>query len=42
MSKISGPQIPDKVLVQRKFLIKREQNVYSNTEKFEISRQQLI
>ena len=29
------------VLVQRKFLIKIEQNLYSNTENFEISRQQL-
>ena len=39
-SKVSGP-LTDKVLVQKKFLIKREQNLYSNTENFEISRQQL-
>ena len=37
-SKVSGPLTADKVLVQRKFLIKREQNLYSNTENFEISR----
>ena len=40
-SKVSSPLIADKILVQRKFLIKREQNLYSNTENFEISRQQL-
>ena len=39
--KVSGPLAADKVLVQRKFFIKREQNLYSNTEKFEINRQQL-
>ena len=39
-SKVSGPLTPGKFLVQRKFLIKREQNLYSNTENFEISRQQ--
>ena len=39
-SKVSGP-LTDKVLVQKKFLIKREQNLYSNTENFKISRQQL-
>ena len=31
----------EKVLVQRKFLTKREQNMYSNTKNFEISRQQV-
>ena len=40
-SKVSGPLTADKVLVQKKFLIKREQNLYSNTENFKISRQQL-
>ena len=40
-SKVSGPLTADNVLVQRKFLIKREQNLYSNTENFEISRPQL-
>ena len=40
-NKVSGPITADKVLVQRKFLTKREQNLYSNTENFEISRQQL-
>ena len=40
-SKVSGPLTADKVLVQRKFLIKRDQNLYSNTENFEIRRQQL-
>ena len=40
-SKVSGLLTADKVLVQRNFLIKREQNLYSNTENFEISRQQL-
>ena len=40
-SKFIGPPTADKVLVQTKFLIKREQNLYSNTENFEISRQQL-
>ena len=40
-SKVIGPPTADKVLVQTKFLIKREQNLYSNTENFEISRQQL-
>ena len=39
--KISGPLRADKVLVQRKFLIKREQNLYSNIKCFKISRQQL-
>ena len=38
-NKVSGPLTADKVLVQRKFLIKREQNLYSNTENIEISRQ---
>ena len=40
-SKVSGPRTADKVLVQRKFLIKRQQNLHSNTENFEISRQKL-
>ena len=40
-NKVSGPLTADKILVQRKFLIKREQSLYSNTENFEISRQQL-
>ena len=40
-SKVSGPLTADTVLLQRKFLIKRTQNLYSNTENFEISRQQL-
>ena len=40
-SKVSGLPTDDKVLVQRKFFIKREQNLYSNKENFEISRQQL-
>ena len=40
-SKVSGPLTADRILVQRKFLIKREQNLYSNTENFEIRRQQL-
>ena len=40
-SKVIGPPTADKDLVQTKFLIKREQNLYSNTENFEISRQQL-
>ena len=40
-NKVSGPLTADKVLVQRKFLIKREQNLYGNTENFEISRQPL-
>ena len=40
-TKVSGPLTAEKVLVQRKFLIKREQNLYSNTNNFEISRQQL-
>ena len=39
--KVIGPPTADKDLVQTKFLIKREQNLYSNTENFEISRQQL-
>ena len=40
-NKVSGPLTADKVLVQRKFLIKREQKLYGNTENFEISRQPL-
>ena len=40
-TRVSGPLTAEKVLVQRKFLIKREQNLYSNTKNFEISRQQL-
>ena len=40
-NKVSGPLTADKVLVQRKFLIKREQNLYGNTENFQISRQSL-
>ena len=40
-SKVSGPLTAEKVLLQGKFLIKRTQNLYSNTENFEISRQQL-
>ena len=40
-SKVSGPLTAEKVLVQRKILIKREQNLCSNTKNFEISRQQL-
>ena len=40
-TKVSCPLTAEKVLVQRKFLIKREQNLYSNTKNFEISRQQL-
>ena len=40
-TKVIGPLTAEKVLVQRKFLIKREQNLYSNTKNFEISRQQL-
>ena len=39
-SKVSGLLTADKVVVQRKFLIKREQNLYSNTKNFEISKQQ--
>ena len=31
----------EKVLVERKFLIKREQNLYSNTKNFEGNKQQL-
>ena len=38
---VTGPLTTDKVLVQRKFLIKRKQNLFSNTKNFEISRQQL-
>ena len=37
-SKVSRPLTADKFLAQRKFLIKREQNLYSNTENFEINR----
>ena len=40
MRKVSGPLTTEKVLIQRKFLIKIEQNLYSNTKNFEISRQQ--
>ena len=40
-SKVSGPLTAEKVLVQRKFLIKREQNLYSKTKNFEVVRQQL-
>ena len=40
-SKVSGPLTADTFLVQRKFLVKREQNLYINAENFEISRQQL-
>ena len=40
-SKVSDPQTGEKVLVQRKFLIKREQNLYRENKNFEISRQQL-
>ena len=40
-SKVGGPLTTEKVLEQRKFLIKREQNLYSHTKNFEISRQQL-
>ena len=39
--KVIGPLTADKVLVKRKFWIKREQNLYSIMENFEISRQQL-
>ena len=41
MSKVSGPLTAEQVLAKRKFLIKREQNLYNETKKFEISRQQL-
>ena len=37
-NKVIGSPTTDEVLVQRKFLIKREQNLYSNTENSEISR----
>ena len=37
--KVSGPLATEKVLLQRKFLIKIEQNLYSNTKNFEICRQ---
>ena len=40
-SKVSDPLTTEKVLVQKNFLIKREQNLYSKTKTFEISRQQL-
>ena len=40
-SKVRGPLTTEKVLVQGKFLIKREQNLYSKTKNFGISRQQL-
>ena len=38
---VTGPLTTDKVLVQRKFLTKRKQNLFSNAKNFEISRQQL-
>ena len=40
-SKVSGPLTPEKALAQRKFLIKRDQNLYSDTKNYEISRQQV-
>ena len=40
-SNVSGSLATENVLVQRKFFIKREQDLYSNTKDFEISGQQL-
>ena len=40
-NKVSSPLTAEKVLVQMKFLIKGEQNLYSKTKDFEINRQQL-
>ena len=38
---VSGPLTTEKVLLQKKFSTKREQNLYSNTKNFGIIRQQL-
>ena len=40
MGQLSGPLTSGKDLVQRKVLIKREQNLCSSSKNFEISRQQ--